>query len=146
MNDVDRYLASLPDSRRQRIGHFMDVIQQAVPGKQWDLWETGSGILGYGRYHYRYATGRTGESMQIGISNRARYVALYASCAGDAESIAANFQDRLPRCKFGKSCIEVPDSVEVDDAALADLARAVAESFRIAMERPDEPGKLRISE
>lgn len=146
MSDVDGYLEALPASRRQRIFHFMQVIETAVPGMQWELWNSGSGILGYGRYSYRYATGRTGEWMQIGVSNRARYVALYASCADETRSVAADFRDRLPKCKFGKSCIEVPDAATVDDEVLADLAREVTDSFRAAMEKPDVPGTLRIRE
>ena len=84
--------------------------------------------------------------MQFGLANRARYIALYASCADDAGTVAEKFKDRLPRCKIGKSCIEIPDSVVLDDATLTDLTRTVAESFQTAMRKPEEPGKIHIWE
>ncbi|MEZ4507310.1 MAG: hypothetical protein R2848_16015 [Thermomicrobiales bacterium] len=56
MTDIDRYLASLEEPRRMRIRHYMDVIETAAPGLPIRLWEYSGGVIGYGHYHYRYAS------------------------------------------------------------------------------------------
>jgi hypothetical protein len=144
MPDLQAYIDALPETRRERFVHMMSVIQDANPAYDPKLWD--SGIVGFGSYHYEYPSGRKGESMQLGISNRARYIALYACGADDTASIADKFRDQLPGCKIGKSCIEVPDKAVVDDAVLADMTRAVADSFQKAMRKPKEPGKTYIRE
>ncbi len=58
MSDVDRYLEAIPESRQQRIRHFMAIIEAAAPGLPCRVWDYGNGVIGYGHYHYRYATGR----------------------------------------------------------------------------------------
>ena len=65
----------------------MSVIEKAEPGLSCRLWEYGGGVIGFGHYHYRYATGRTGEYFMIGIGNRKRYVAIYANAA-DGTSVS----------------------------------------------------------
>lgn len=146
MTDVDRYIEAIPEPRRERFVRLMSVIQEAYPAYEPRLWAVPGGIIGFGRYHYEYPSGRTGESMQLGLANRARYISIYATCADVADEIAPEFKDRLPKCKIGKSCIEVPDSAPIDDAVIADLTRAVAESFRAAMSTPKEPGRTYIWE
>jgi hypothetical protein len=41
-----------------------------------------AGIVGYRPFHYRYASGREGDTFKIGLASRAGYIALYA-CAAD---------------------------------------------------------------
>jgi hypothetical protein len=38
----------------------------------------GTGVIGYGPYHYKYATGREGDSCIIGLSGRKNYISLFA--------------------------------------------------------------------
>ena len=144
--EIAAYLETLPDGRRARIEHFLDVIENAAPNLSRRLWPYGDGIIGFGRYHYRYATGREGESFMIGVCNRKRYVALYSNCADGARYLTESFADRLPGCKIGKSCIEVPDNVIVDDDVLADLTRQSVAFFREEMQKPKVPKTMQIWE
>jgi hypothetical protein len=146
MSDVDRYIEAIPELRRERFLRLMKIIQAANPA--YEPWLAGSpgGIIGFGRYRYEYPSGRTGESMQLGLASRAKYIAIYATCADVADEIAPKFKDRLPRCKIGKSCIEVPDNAPIDDGVIAELTQAVAESFQTAMSMPKEPGRTYIWE
>ena len=146
MDDVDAYLAALPEPRRKRIQHFAAVMERAAPGQPRALWKYGDGIIGFGHYHYRYASGREGESFMIGVSNRKRYVSIYCNCADGERYLTDSFRDRLPGCKIGKSCIEVPDSVTVDDEVLADLTRQSVAFFRAEMQKPKVPGTMQIWE
>ncbi len=124
----------------------MAVIESAVPELPCRVWDYGEGVIGYGHYHYRYATGREGECFMIGVSNRKRYVALYSNAADGEHYLAESFRDRLPGCKIGKSCIEVPDRIAVADDVLADLTRQTVAYFRTEFEKPKVPKALQLWE
>jgi hypothetical protein len=146
MDEVDAYLATLPEPRRARIQHFISVIEQEAPDEPRALWSYGDGVVGFGHYHYRYASGREGEFFMIGVANRKRYVSIYANGADGDRYLTDSFRDRLPGCKIGKSCIEVPDSVTVDDKVLADLTRTTVAYFRAEMQKPRVPKTMQIWE
>lgn len=143
-SEIDAYLAAQPEFRRARIEHFLDVIENAAPGQARRLWPYGDGIIGFGHYHYRYASGREGESFMVGVCNRKRYVAIYSNCADGERYLAASFADRLPGCKIGKSCIEVPDKITIDDDALADLTQQSVAFFQAEMQKPKVPKTMQI--
>jgi hypothetical protein len=146
MDNVETYLASLPEPRQQRIRHFIEVIDQAAPGQPRALWNHGEGVIGFGHYHYRYASGREGEFFMIGVANRKRYVSIYSNRANGERYLPDSFRELLRGCKVGKSCIEVPDSVIVDDEVLADLTRQSVAFFQAEMQKPKVPGTMQIWE
>jgi hypothetical protein len=146
MSDVDRYLEDISEFRQQRIRDFMEFIEFAVPGLQRRVWDYGGGVIGYGRYHYRYASGREGEFFMIGVGNRKRYVSIYSNAVDGDRYLVESFGDRFPGCKIGKSCIEAPDSVTVDDAAVADLTRQTVAFFRTEFVKPATPKSMQIWE
>jgi hypothetical protein len=146
LREIDAYLDDQPEFRRARVEHFVEVIEAAAPGLPRRLWPYGDGIIGFGSYHYRYASGREGESFMIGVCNRKRYVAIYCNCADGERYLAASFADRLPGCTIGKSCIEVPDRVTIDDDVLADMTRQSVAFFQSEMQKPSVPGTTQIWE
>ena len=80
------------------------------------------------------------------VCNRKRYIALYCNCADGERYLTESFAVRLPGCKIGKSCIEVPDKVTIDDAVLTDLTRQSVAFFRREMQKPKVPGTMQIWE
>ena len=146
MTDIERYLEGLPENRRTRIRHFVQIIEAAEPGLPVLYWDYGGGVIGFGRYHYRYATGREGEFFMIGVGNRKRYVAIYSNAADGERYLTETFEDRLEGCKIGKSCIEVPDKVSVSDDVLADLTRQTTAFFRAEFEKPKTPKSTQLWE
>ena len=82
----------------------------------------------------------------IGVGNRKRYVAIYWNCADGTRYLTESFKDRLPGCKIGKSCIEVPDKVIVDDDVLADLTRQTVAPVENRFQKPKVPKTLQIWE
>ncbi|UZK68591.1 DUF1801 domain-containing protein [Sphingomonas sp. S1-29] len=81
---------------------------------------TGS-IIGFGRYHYRYDSGREGESCRIGFAPRKTETVLYlAEDFPEREALLA----RLGRHRSGKACIYVKRLDDLDRAVLDALLRA----------------------
>ena len=84
----------------------------------------GSSIVGFGSYHYRYASGREGDFFEAGFSPRKRALTIYVM-AGFAE-----YEDllaRLGKHSTGKLCLYVKRLTDVDLAVLREmLTRSVA--------------------
>lgn len=146
MDEVARYLSTIPESRLVKVRHFMEVISTAEPALALKYWDYAGGLVGYGHYHYRYASGRTGEYFMVGIGSRQKYIAIYANAADGHQYLVETFRDRLPGCKIGKSCIEVPDRASISDEVLAELTRQTASFFRAEMSKPKAPGTMHIWE
>jgi hypothetical protein len=120
---VDEYLASLPDDRREIVTRVHEVIAGAVPELDVRMWRK---FIGYGTYHYRYASGREGDWFPIGLTNNKGYVSLYF-CACEEEGYLAELNaERLGKVSVGKSCVRFKklDDLELD--VVAELARRAA--------------------
>jgi hypothetical protein len=73
--DIQPYLDALPSFRKKDILNLVALIQK-VTSKQPRLWGS---IIGFGRLHYRYATGREGEMPLVGVASRKQTITLYLS-------------------------------------------------------------------
>jgi uncharacterized protein DUF1801 len=78
-------------------------------------------MLGYGRFHYRYASGREGDASLIALSSRKQYISLYVLCTHDGGYLAEQYADRLPKASIGKSCVRFKRTADVDLDVLREL-------------------------
>jgi hypothetical protein len=78
-------------------------------------------MLGYGRFHYRYATGREGDASLIALASRKQYISLYVLCADENGYLAEQYVERLPKASIGKSCVRFKRVSHVDLDAVRDL-------------------------
>ena len=85
-------------------------------------------MLGYGRFHYRYASGREGDASLVALSSGKQYISLYVLCADAGGYLVERYADRLPKAKIGKSCVRFKRTDDLDLDALRDL---LAEAGRI---------------
>ncbi len=121
---VETYIASLPDGRREIVERIHEVVTEAVPELEVRMWKT---FIGYGTYHYVYASGREGDWFPIGLTNNKGYVSLYL-CAGDEQGyLAESNADRLGKVSVGKSCIRVKRLEDIDLGVVAELSRRAAD-------------------
>ena len=120
----DEYIAGVEEKRRDDVRRLHELIREVAP----DLEPTMEfGFLGYGRYHYRYASGREGDWMRIGVANNKQYISLYCCAADERGYVAERFKDRLPKANIGKSCVRFKRLSDLDETALRDLIREAAE-------------------
>jgi hypothetical protein len=117
------YIAQVEDGRRRDVRRLHRLIRREAP----DLKPTMEfGMLGYGRFHYRYASGREGTWMKIGVANNKQYISLYC-CAADARGyVAERFRKRLPKASIGKSCVRFKRLDDLDEGVLRELIRKTA--------------------
>jgi hypothetical protein len=79
----------------------------------------GPSIIGFGRYHYRYASGHEGDAPRLGFSPRKAQTVIYAMSGfeGQAALIA-----RLGKVKASVACLYVNRLDQIDMDALRELA------------------------
>ena len=114
---VAEFLAGVPDERRREDARRLCAMMEQVTGEPPAMW--GASIIGFGSYHYRYASGREGDSALAGFSPRSQHLVIYlASEFGD------RFQQVLARLgphKTGKGCLYLSRLDDVDHDALREL-------------------------
>ncbi len=79
----------------------------------------GTSIIGFGTYHYRYASGREGDSALASFSPRGQQLAVYL--IGGFETRHQSVLARLGRHKTGKGCLYLKRLNDVDQDALREL-------------------------
>jgi hypothetical protein len=119
---VEAYLNAIPDEvRRKDCFTLLEMMQQAT-GAPPVMW--GDAIVGFGNYHYSYASGREGDWFQVGFSPRKQNLTLYLISGFDQyQSLLA----RLGKHSTSKSCLYIKRLSDVDLPALQELVRRSVE-------------------
>ena len=104
------------------------AIRKAVPKLTPEIM-TGMGsspVIGYGKYHYKSASGREGDWFLIGLTAGKNYYSLHI-CAGDKDGyLVEQNAAKLGKVKTGRSCINFKKLEDLKlDAAMALVKQAV---------------------
>lgn len=113
---VTDFLAAVADPNRQADAEALCTLMTDVTGEQPEMW--GASIIGFGCYHYRYATGREGDWPAVGFAPRKQALTIYLSEGFDA------YRDLLARLgphTTGKSCLHIKRLSDVDEDVLRRL-------------------------
>ena len=114
------YIASLSEPRKAEIAQLDTFIRKTVPSlKPFFL----ASMLAYGPYHYKYASGREGDSAIVSLSSRANYISLYVCASDGKQYLAESFKKKLPKANIGKSCVRFKRLEDIDLTVLADLLK-----------------------
>ena len=117
--DVGAFLGRVEPVRRREDAGRLDRIFRSVSGFSPRMW--GPSIVGYGRYHYRYDSGREGDYLATGFAARKANLVIYIMPGyADFSEILA----RLGKHKMGKSCLYINKLADIDEAVLEELIRA----------------------
>ena len=116
--DVEAFLNSVEDEQRRRACFAIKEIMEQVTGAEAKMW--GDSIVGFGSYHYKYASGREGEWMLTGFSPRKRNLTLYIMSGFDEYDALL---DDLGKYKTGKSCLYINKLEDIDLGVLTDLVQ-----------------------
>jgi len=116
--DVDpaAFVASVPHPTRRADGAALLALMNEVTGERRAMW--GPTIVGYGRYHYRYDSGREGDFLRIGFSPRKASLSLYG--LQDAPGATALLAE-LGKHRSGVGCLYVNKLADVDMEVLRRL-------------------------
>jgi len=127
---VDDFLDAVPDPGRREDARKARALMERLSGEPAAIW--GPGMVGFGRYHYRYDSGREGELFRIGFSPRAKELVLYLVGGFPRHQ---HLMDRLGKYRTGKSCLYVKRLSDVDESVLEAL---IVESLAYMREKYPE--------
>lgn len=116
---VAEFLASVPDEQRRADATAVCDLMREVTGAEPAMW--GTSIVGFGSYHYRYATGREGDWPAIGLSPRKQNLTIYISEGFDNYG---ELLSRLGKHTTSKSCLYIRRLSDVDLDVLRELVAA----------------------
>jgi len=105
---VDAFIGKQPEAIAADCRTIMQLMKKAT-GEEARMW--GPGIVGYGRYAYKYETGREGEWMITGFSPRKANLTLYIMMGFEEE---AALMEKLGKHTTGKSCLYIKKLSDVD--------------------------------
>jgi hypothetical protein len=112
------------EQKRQDCFAILELMRQAT-GEQPVM--LGDAITGYDRYHYRYASGREGDSPLVGFSPRKQNITIYITSGFEQYESLLN---RLGKHSTAKSCLYLKKLDDVDTTILAELVKRSAEHMR----------------
>ncbi|MBI3368461.1 MAG: DUF1801 domain-containing protein [Burkholderiales bacterium] len=122
---VNDYIGAIADEDRRADCRALLELMRAATGMTPKMW--GTAIVGFGSYHYRYASGHEGDACLTGFSSRKNDLTLYIM-PGFARYEALIGQ--LGKHKLGKSCLCLKRLADVDAAVLSELVKLSVEDMR----------------
>ena len=122
---VADFIAGVEDPQRRADAETACALLAEATGEPAAMW--GPSIVGFGAYHYRYASGHEGDAPLVGFSPRKGNLVFYLS---GCEERRDAFLGRLGRHKAGKGCVYVNRLADVDAAVLKEMAAASAASLK----------------
>ncbi len=118
---VEQYIDAIADPERRADADSLVKLMRRATKQAPVMW--GSSIVGFGKYKYSYATGRSGESCATGFAARKGDISVYLVASGPSQQ---ELLSRLGKHKMGKACLSIKRLADVD---LKVLEQLVAESY-----------------
>ena len=125
--DVKAFLNSVPDERKRQDSFTILELMKTVTGVEPEMW--GESIVGFGNYHYKYASGREGDWFLTGFSPRKQNLTLYIMAGFDGYDQLLN---KLGKHTTGKSCLYIKKIEDVDVGVLKELVKKSVEHMEKA--------------
>ncbi len=124
---VEDYLKAIADPGRQKDCRTLARLMTRVTGRKPVMW--GPGIVGFDSYHYRYESGREGDSCLLGFASRKTDLTIYVVTGfADVEPLLAE----LGKCRTSKACLYVKRLADIDLGVLEQLLQhSAAETRRL---------------
>jgi len=111
---VDKFLQGIKDEKKRRDCHQILKIMKKATKAEPKMW--GTGIIGFGDYHYKYESGRENDWFLTGFSPRVQNLTLYIMGGFDNEVLK-----KLGKYKTGKGCLYINKLEDVDVKVLSEL-------------------------
>jgi hypothetical protein len=104
-------------SKREEAYKLLDIFHETTghPAKMW-----GPSIIGFGSYHYKYATGHEGDAPLVGFSPRKAKISLYFATGDTEREVLLN---KFGKHTSGKACVYINKVADIDTDVLRELIR-----------------------
>ena len=120
LNDdsVDDFLNAVEDEEKRADSYRLLEMMAEISGEPAKMW--GEAIVGFGTYHYVYASGREGDWMLTGFSPRKANISLYLMAGFDE---LGDELSTLGKHKSSKGCLYVKKLSDIDEKVLRKMIK-----------------------
>lgn len=136
---VDKHIASLPESKRRDMQELHQFMLQVLPGCK--LWfddgknsenkTVANPTVGYGFFIIKYADGKTREFFQIGISANSTGISVYVLGIKDKTYLSQTYGEKIGKAKVTGYCIKFKSLKDINlDVLEAAVRYGVEASLR----------------
>lgn len=125
---VEGFLNAIEDERKRKDSFTIVELMKQVTGMEPKMW--GRSIVGFGLHHYKYESGREGDTIMAGFSPRKQNLTIYNM--GGADQFDGDLLQKLGKHTVGGGCLYIK---RLDDVDLPTLKSLIAESFKHISEK-----------
>ena len=130
---VESHIAAIANAEQRNDAQTLVALMRKVTGQEPRMW--GPSIVGFGSYHYKYASGHEGDSALAAFAVRGRELVVYTAAGFDGRDALLA---RLGKHRTGKVCVYIRRLADVDLKVLETL---IAQSIADTKRRYPEPGQ-----
>lgn len=113
---VDMFINSLKDETEREDCYEIIKIMKSITKEEPKMW--GPSIIGFGTYHYKYASGREGDMCIAGFSPRKQNLTIYLMPGFE---IQQSLLKKLGKYKTSKVCLYIKSLKDVDVKILKEM-------------------------
>ncbi len=124
-HSVLEFIENMESSKKREDAYRLLDIFSDVTGYKAKMW--GTSIIGFGKYHYKYASGHEGDAPLVGFSPRKAKISLYFA---PGESKRDELLKRFGKHTTGKACVYINKVADIDEEVLKELIVASVEFLR----------------
>lgn len=116
---VADFLETVKDEAQRADSFALVQLMKEITGHDPVMW--GPSIIGFGTYHYKYESGREGDSILTGFSPRSKNLSIYIMAGFERYT---KILAKLGKYKTAKSCLYIKRLADIDMALLKQLITA----------------------
>ena len=124
-HSVTEFIETVESEKKQADAYQLVEIFEEVTGFKAKMW--GSSIIGFGKYHYKYASGREGDAPLAGFSPRKAKISLYLDYANEERD---KMLEDFGKHTTSKACIYVNKLADIDINVLKKLIAHTVEKYQ----------------
>jgi hypothetical protein len=122
---VESFLDKVPDEKVRDDCFALIKLMKKVTGSAPKMW--GPGIVGFGKYHYKYESGHEGDACLTGFSPRKQNITLYVMPGATQH---ADLLKNLGKHKAGKGCLYIKKLEDINAGVLESLVKLSVDSLK----------------
>ncbi|SNR58008.1 DUF1801 domain-containing protein [Flavobacterium sp. ov086] len=119
---VTDFVNAVEDETKRKDSFELIRIMQEVTGFEPKMW--GPSIIGFGSYHYKYASGHEGDAPLVGFSPRKAAISLYAYASSEQKE---ELLSKFGKYRATKGCIYIKKVADIDVEILKKMIAASVE-------------------
>jgi uncharacterized protein (UPF0335 family) len=124
-NSVIEFIETVENEKKKADAYQLLEIFEEVTGYEAKMW--GPSIIGFGSYHYKYASGHEGDTPLVGFSPRKAKISLYLSYESEERE---RLLESFGKYTKSKACIYVNKLADIDTKVLKDLIKLTVETYQ----------------